>query len=128
MYLLFFVRKISFSKLKSVSLFRFPVVASPPIENIHSTGAVDAGVDSRSNARRERRGYISFFSCQKLKQSSSDIAHLLNSSFTCIYFYFSNKMLVFTCIKLRNIIYFRKFNSCIIGKKMSIIMYQETES
>ena len=26
-------------------------------------------------------------------------------------------MLVFTCIKLRNIIYFRKFNSCIIGKK-----------
>ena len=71
MYLLFFVRKISFSKLKSVSLFRFPVVASPPIENIRSTGAVHAGVGSRSNARWERRGYISFFSCQKLKQSSS---------------------------------------------------------
>ena len=53
MYLLFFVRKISFSKLKSVSLFRFPVVASPPIENIRSTGAVDAGVHQMQDGREE---------------------------------------------------------------------------
>ena len=68
---MFCVMKISLSKFKAVRRLRFPVVASPPVEKTCSTGAVEAGVESRSNARLERRGYIDLLSCQNTKGSSS---------------------------------------------------------
>ena len=54
MYLLFFVRKISLSKLKSVSLFRFPIVASPPIKIFALYWIVDAGVEIKCKTGEER--------------------------------------------------------------------------
>ena len=50
-------------------------------------------------------------------------AHLLNGSFTCIYFYFSNKLLVFTCITLRNKYLLENLIHVFFGQKLSIIMY-----
>ena len=44
----FFLSNISCSKLLSVSSLRFPVVDSPPVEKILSTGAAEAGVMKRS--------------------------------------------------------------------------------
>ena len=39
---------ISISKFTSVRRLLFPVVASPPVEEVLSTGAVEAGVERRS--------------------------------------------------------------------------------
>ena len=41
--LLFCLRKTSRSKFQLVNLFLLPVVASPPVENMRSTGAEEAG-------------------------------------------------------------------------------------
>ena len=47
---------ISRSKFLSLSRFLFPLVASPPVENMRSTGAVDAGVDKTSQVTRAKFG------------------------------------------------------------------------
>ena len=48
-----FLLQTSNSRLLRVSLFRFPVVASPAVESTHSTGADDAGVHIISTANAE---------------------------------------------------------------------------
>ena len=60
-YFLFLCKKISLSKFSSVRQFRFPLVTSPPEENILSTGAVEAGVAKMSQATVDNDGNCSFF-------------------------------------------------------------------
>ena len=85
-YILFCPNNISLSKLWSVSRFLFPVVASPPVEKIRSTGVLDGGVESRSKAAFERSGYLCPFCCQNKKGSRSSSNELPEVSISKYFF------------------------------------------
>lgn len=66
---LFLLSITSCSKLLSLRRLRFPVVASPAVENILSTGAEVLGIDKTSTVSELREGYLCFSLIQKPKGS-----------------------------------------------------------